>query len=79
MYNITEEGDEGMISTLRKRPNGTYYCSNCMMTQLEPRPNCFWCGNYFSNYELVVGNEFRDKEKGKVEEKRDESNISRKH
>ena len=39
-----------MISVIKKKGH-SYYCSNCMMRQLDLRPNCIFCGNMFSNYE----------------------------
>lgn len=51
-----------MISTLKQRANGRYYCSNCMMLQSDPpKANCFFCGNWFSNYESVIIQEEKDK------------------
>ena len=41
-----------MVSTLKEKPNGGFYCSECRMKQgkiLEPY--CFFCGLTFSNYE----------------------------
>lgn len=44
-----------MISTLKQRNNDSYYCSNCMFIQPTPlRPNCPFCGDWFSNYESVI-------------------------
>jgi len=50
-----------MVSTLVKR-NTHYYCSNCMMRQLQLNPNCYFCGNSFSNWESVMIEEFKEDE-----------------
>lgn len=51
-----------MVSSLRTRVNGTYYCSNCRFIQPDPpRANCVFCGNWFSNYESVIIQEEKDK------------------
>lgn len=61
-----------MTSKLLKKNNSeTYYCSNCRMRQPQLQPNCWWCGDWFSNYESVVINE--SIEGGKV----NESNLCR--
>ena len=50
-----------MTSELKRRANNNYYCSNCMMMQpTPPSPNCMFCGNWFSNYENVVIETFKE-------------------
>ena len=43
-----------MITTLKKKVDGHFYCNNCKMGQYELRPYCFYCGAAFSNYENIV-------------------------
>ena len=40
-----------MVAKLKKKIDGNYYCSNCMMGQLDLNPKCFYCGAIFSNWE----------------------------
>lgn len=42
-----------MVAELKEK-NNNYYCSNCMMQQPIIKPNCVFCGNYFTNYESVL-------------------------
>lgn len=43
-----------MISTLKKKGE-QYYCSECMMRQPAPlKDHCYFCGNWFSNYENII-------------------------
>ena len=51
-----------MVADLIKK-NNYYYCSHCRMRQLQPNPNCYFCGNYFSNWESVLIEEFKEDEK----------------
>ena len=63
-----------MVSTLKKKSNDHYYCSNCMMMQPSPlKENCPFCGNYFSNYENIIIAEHIDITVEEV--KSNESNI----
>ena len=65
-----------MTSELKRRANNNYYCSNCMMMQPIPLPmNCVFCGNWFSNYELIMIKNFKDLER--EDQKENESNICR--
>ena len=67
-----------MISTLKKRGD-IYYCSNCQMRQLKLTPNCFFCGNLFSNYESVAIEKQKEEYNIKVKELKNESNLSGKN
>ena len=42
-----------MVSSLKKR-GINYYCTNCQMRQLVLRPNCYFCGCVFENYENII-------------------------
>jgi hypothetical protein len=42
-----------MVAKLRKKIDGNYYCSNCMMGQPDLESNCFYCGAVFSNWEEI--------------------------
>jgi len=42
-----------MISKIQEN-NGIYYCSNCRVRQCDLKPNCVFCGNWFSNYEDIL-------------------------
>lgn len=42
-----------MVAKLRKKIDGNYYCSNCMMGQPDLEPSCFYCGAIFSNWEEI--------------------------
>lgn len=62
-----------MISRLKKKSNGTYYCDNCMICQPEPpQTNCIFCGNWFANWENIIIKDYLEKE-----ELKNESNIHR--
>ena len=50
-----------MIASLLKRTDGTYYCSNCMMRQLQLRPTCGFCNYEFSNYMSELTKNYEDK------------------
>ena len=45
-----------MVAQLKGPTFGPYYCSNCMMKQPNDnlKSTCFFCGNYFSNYEDII-------------------------
>ena len=61
-----------MVSALRQRSNGRFYCSNCMFMQPNPpKSNCFFCGNWFSNYEDVMIRLHIDKTKDEVKDNED--------
>ena len=42
-----------MVAKLKKKIDGNYYCSNCMMGQPDLEPSCFYCGAMFSNWEEI--------------------------
>lgn len=50
-----------MVSTLLKRTDGTYYCSNCMMRQLHLQPTCYFCDCEFTNYISELTKNYQDK------------------
>jgi len=62
-----------MVSTIKKRGD-IYYCSNCQMRVLELRPNCFFCGNEFSNYESILIQQQKEKFEDEI---KDESTLHR--
>ena len=43
-----------MVSTLKERPNGGFYCSECRMSTSDPVAYCPYCGSIISNYEEVM-------------------------
>ena len=45
-----------MFATLKGPIFGPYYCSNCRIVQPNDnlKSNCFFCGDYFSNYEDIL-------------------------
>lgn len=46
--------------------NDNWICSNCMMRQPTPlKANCWFCGNWFSNFEEISINNWQDIEKDK--------------
>lgn len=49
-----------MISKIQEN-NGIYYCSNCRVRQGNLKPNCVFCGNWFSNYEDILIKELANK------------------
>lgn len=42
-----------MLAHLVKKPNG-YLCSNCRMAQNKLEETCWFCGYFFSNYEVIL-------------------------
>lgn len=64
-----------MVAKLKVKPDG-YYCSNCMVRQLDVLPYCCFCGYEFSNWEeisyKIVMSEIEE------EMRKNESNLSRK-
>ena len=42
-----------MVAKLRKKMDGNYYCSACMMGQPDIEETCFFCGAQFSNWEEI--------------------------
>ena len=66
-----------MVSRLKQRTSGRYYCSNCMLMQPNPpRANCCFCGDWFENYESILVKNHIEKTTNEVKE--NESNILRK-
>ena len=43
-----------MVSTLKEKPNGGFYCSECRMSTTEPVDTCPFCGSIISNWEEVI-------------------------
>ena len=47
-----------MVSTLKERPNGGFYCSECRMSTSDPVEVCPFCGSIISNWmDLVISQE----------------------
>lgn len=57
-----------MVAKLKKKIDGNWYCSNCMMGQARPQPNCFFCGAMFSNWEEVEIGKYEEENKVKFED-----------
>lgn len=57
-----------MVSKLIKNGDA-YICSNCKMRQPHFRVNCFFCGNWFSNFESLLIEETEEKENGTIQQK----------
>lgn len=51
-----------MIAKLKKKSNGSYYCSECMMISNLKEPYCCFCGLLFSNWEQVMRDIFMEQE-----------------
>lgn len=47
-----------MVTQLVKRPS-YYICGNCRMKQEELHENCWFCGYFFSNYEIIKLENFK--------------------
>ena len=43
-----------MVSTLKEKPNGGFYCSECRMSTAEPVETCPFCGSIISNWMDIV-------------------------
>ena len=43
-----------MVSTLKEKPNGGFYCSECRMSTTEPVETCPFCGSIISNWMDVI-------------------------
>ena len=43
-----------MVSTLKEKPNGGFYCSECRMSTAEPVETCPFCGSIISNWMNLV-------------------------
>lgn len=48
-----------MITHLVKKPGG-YICHNCRMKQQEIKETCWFCGYFFSNYEIVLLKNYKE-------------------
>ena len=46
-----------MFAHLVKKPTG-YICNNCRMKQDELKEECWFCGYFFSNWEVIKIEEF---------------------
>ena len=68
-----------MTGTLKERPNGGFYCSECRMSAAEPVEVCPFCGSIISNWMDIViqlENEKFQQEIDKLKERiKDESDI----
>ena len=43
-----------MVAKLKKKIDGNYYCTNCMMGQPDlDSTQCFYCGAQFTNWEEI--------------------------
>lgn len=49
-----------MISKIVKNENGVYVCSYCRMRVDPDKANCPFCGNYFSNQEIIMAERFEE-------------------
>lgn len=50
-----------MITHLVKKPD-YYICGNCHMRQDEIKHTCWFCGYFFSNYEVILVENYKEKE-----------------
>lgn len=50
-----------MITHLVKK-NDYYICHNCRMKQQELKETCWFCGYIFSNFEVIVLENYKDRE-----------------
>ena len=50
-----------MVSTLKERPSGGFYCSECRMSTAEPVETCPFCGSVISNWMDVIIKQENDK------------------
>lgn len=73
-----------MISTLKEKPSGGFYCSECRMSTAEPVETCPFCGSIISNWMDVIIKQENDKIHriydvdpitGKIRSDKDESDI----
>jgi len=48
-----------MFTHLVKKPIG-YICGNCRMKQQEIKDTCWFCGYFFSNYEVVLLENYKE-------------------
>ena len=64
-----------MVSTLKEKPNGGFYCSECRMSTAEPVEICPFCGSIISNWMDIIIEQENERLKMKVKD--NESNIHR--
>lgn len=64
-----------MVSTLKEKPNGGFYCSECRMSTAEPVETCPFCGSVISNWMDIVIKIENEKIKTRVND--NESNLCR--
>lgn len=57
-----------MVTTLKKKIDGHFYCNNCKMGQYDLRPNCFYCGYTFSNYEDILVQQYEEEREERMKE-----------
>lgn len=43
-----------MVSTLKERPNGGFFCSECRMSTSDPVEVCPFCGSIISNWMDII-------------------------
>ena len=43
-----------MVSTLKEKPSGGFYCSECRMSTSEPVETCPFCGSIISNWMDII-------------------------
>jgi len=46
-----------MVSILKERPQGGFYCSECRMGTTDLVDTCPYCGSIISNYESILEND----------------------
>lgn len=54
--------DKEINMELIRTKNNTFICSQCRLKQIQIQPYCHFCGEYFSNYESVILELFKEKE-----------------
>ena len=52
-----------MISTIKEKPNGGFYCSECRISLPNITENCPFCGSWISNYQEMLVKNFKEKER----------------
>ena len=50
-----------MVSTLKEKPSGGFYCSECRMSTSEPVETCPFCGSIISNWMDIIIKQENDK------------------
>ena len=58
-----------MVTTLKQKSDGKWYCMHCMMRQdnLMENMHCIFCGYEFTNWEDAVIQDYKDRERAKNE------------